>query len=82
MVTRPNKAVAKSAVTKMAPGCVIGSIPPFALSAEVTLVVDPELPARYAEVAFNAGSLQASIVLDAADYLRIAQPRLCSICGE
>ena len=63
-------------------GCVIGSIPPFALSAEVTLVVDPELPARYAEVAFNAGSLQASIVLDAADYLRIAQPRLCSICGE
>ena len=63
-------------------GCVIGSIPPFALSSEVTLVVDPDLPERYAEVAFNAGSLQASIVLDAADYLRIAQPRLCSICGE
>ena len=57
-------------------GCVIGSIPPFAPSPEVALILDPQLTERYAEVAFNAGSLEASIVLDAADYLRIAQPEL------
>ena len=63
-------------------GCVIGSIPPFAPSPEVALILDPQLTERYAEVAFNAGSLEASIVLDAADYLRIAQPRLVEIVAE
>ena len=62
-------------------GCVVGSIPPFAFSPEVTLIVDPQLTARYAEVAFNAGSLEASIVLDASDYLRVAQPRQVPIIG-
>jgi Ala-tRNA(Pro) deacylase len=60
-------------------GCVIGAIPPFAPSPEVALILDPQLTERYAEIAFNAGSLEASIVLDAADYLRIAQPRVVEI---
>ena len=57
----------------------IGAIPPFAPSPEVALILDPQLTERYAEIAFNAGSLEASIVLDAADYLRIAQPRVVEI---
>ena len=60
-------------------GCVVGSIPPFSPSPDVALILDPQLTQRYAEVAFNAGSLEASIVLDAADYLRIAQPRVVEI---
>ena len=63
-------------------GCVMGSIPPFSPSPDVALILDPQLTQRYAEVAFNAGSLEASIVLDAADYLRIAQPRLVAIVAE
>ena len=57
-------------------GCVLGAIPPFSFHAELQLVADPELFARYSEIAFNAGRLDASIVLAADDYLRIARPQL------
>ena len=42
---------------------------------------DPDLVARFREVAFNAGSLDRSIVLDSQDYVRIAQPRLHEVCA-
>ena len=60
-------------------GCAIGAIPPFVFSSDIELVVAPELLARHGEIAFNAGRLDSSIVLDSADYLRIAQPRLADI---
>lgn len=63
-------------------GCVIGAIPPFSFSEDIRLVVDPRLTARYAEVAFNAGRLDASIVLDSADFLRIARPQLAEIASD
>lgn len=62
-------------------GCVVGAIPPFVFSDEIALVVDPAL-LEWGEIAFNAGRLDRSIVLDAADYLRIAQPRLVAIAQE
>ena len=62
-------------------GCVIGAIPPFSLSPSITLVADPALLSRYAEIAFNAGRLDRSMVLDSADYQRIAQPQLHAICS-
>ena len=37
---------------------------------------------RFAEIAFNAGRLDRSIVLDSADYVRIARPALHSLSGE
>ena len=55
-------------------GCVIGAIPPFSFNPDLQLVVDPELPQRFDTIAFNAGRLDASILLDSADFLRIAQP--------
>lgn len=61
-------------------GCVIGAIPPFALSSGIKLVVDPELVERHGEIAFNAGRLDKSIVLDSTDYVRIAAPLLANIC--
>lgn len=57
-------------------GCVLGAIPPFSFHPDLVLAADPELFDRYGEIAFNAGRLDASMVLDTADYLRIAQPRL------
>ena len=60
-------------------GCVIGAIPPFSFSENIKLVADPELFARYDEIAFNAGLLDKSIIMNSADYTRIAKPLLSEI---
>lgn len=62
-------------------GCVIGAIPPFVFSDDIALVLDPTLVARYSEIAFNAGRLDKSIILNTEDYLRIAKPMLHDICA-
>ncbi|WP_334003320.1 YbaK/prolyl-tRNA synthetase associated domain-containing protein [Burkholderia cepacia] len=59
--------------------CVMGAVPPFVFDAGVTLVVDPALVEHNTEIAFNAGRLDRSVVLDAADYVRITQPLLADI---
>jgi Ala-tRNA(Pro) deacylase len=56
--------------------CVFGAIPPFSFHPALRLVADPLLFARFPEIAFNAGQLDKSIILDTADYLRIARPEL------
>lgn len=60
-------------------GCVIGAIPPFSFDPTILLVTDPELLDRFDEIAFNAGRLDTSIVLNSQDYLRIAKPKLVTI---
>lgn len=55
-------------------GCVFGAIPPFSFHPQLKLVADPLLFERYSEIAFNAGVLTASVILNTDDYLRIAQP--------
>jgi Ala-tRNA(Pro) deacylase len=65
-----------------ATGCVMGSVPPFSCNPQVRLVVDPALVERFAEIAFNAGRLDRSIVLDSADYVRVARPLLQSLSGD
>ncbi|HEY0297400.1 MAG TPA: YbaK/prolyl-tRNA synthetase associated domain-containing protein [Bordetella sp.] len=55
-------------------GCEIGAIPPFTFNPELQLVVDPTLRTRHAEIAFNAGRLDASIVMGTEDYFRLAVP--------
>lgn len=65
-----------AAVATELTGCVIGAIPPFSFNPALQLVVDPELTERYDTIAFNAGRLDASILLDAQDFLTIAQPQL------
>ena len=49
-------------------GCVFGAIPPFSFHPDLRLVVDPLLFERYDEIAFNAGLLEKSVVLNVADY--------------
>jgi Ala-tRNA(Pro) deacylase len=60
-------------------GCAIGAIPPFSFSADIPLVVDPALIESHDEIAFNAGRLDRSMVLDSRDYVRIAAPLLRDI---
>lgn len=56
--------------------CVFGAIPPFSFHPALRLVADPMLFERFPEIAFNAGSLEKSVILNTDDYLRIAQPEL------
>lgn len=60
-------------------GCIVGTIPPFSFSENLKLVADPELFERYREIAFNAGCLDKSIILNSDDYLRAAKPELFQI---
>jgi prolyl-tRNA editing enzyme YbaK/EbsC (Cys-tRNA(Pro) deacylase) len=57
-------------------GLVPGSIPPFGGPIlDLELYVDNSV-GRHDVIAFNAGSLTDSVVMDTKDYLRIAQPTL------
>jgi Ala-tRNA(Pro) deacylase len=55
-------------------GCVMGAVPPFSFWPNVKLVVDAGLLDDHQEIAFNAGRLDCSMVLNADDYRRIAGP--------
>ncbi|MDN0076038.1 YbaK/EbsC family protein [Crenobacter sp. SG2303] len=65
-----------AAVATELTGCEIGAIPPFSFQSALQLVLDPELVERYDTIAFNAGRLDASILLDSQDFLAIAKPQL------
>lgn len=56
--------------------CVFGAIPPFSFHPDLALVADPLLFERFDEIAFNAGLLEKSVIMDTQDYLRIARPDL------
>ena len=62
--------------------CVFGAIPPFSFHPDLRLIADPLLFDRYPEIAFNAGQLDKSIILNTRDYLRIARPELVSFRRE
>ena len=63
-------------------GCVMGAVPPFSFWDKVRLVVAPQLIDENDEIAFNAGALDTSIILNAADYVRIAQPQIAPIVAD
>ncbi|EOF9218141.1 YbaK/prolyl-tRNA synthetase associated domain-containing protein [Klebsiella pneumoniae] len=56
--------------------CVFGAIPPFSFHPALRLVADPLLFERFPQIAFNAGRLDRSIILDTEDYLHIARPEI------
>ncbi|EEE2505536.1 YbaK/prolyl-tRNA synthetase associated domain-containing protein, partial [Salmonella enterica subsp. diarizonae] len=51
-------------------------IPPFSFHPNLKLVADPLLFERFDEIAFNAGLLEKSVIMNTQDYLRIARPEL------
>lgn len=58
----------------MLTGCVFGAIPPFSFHPALRLIADPLLFSRFDDIAFNAGRLDKSVILNVHDYLRIARP--------
>ena len=71
--------LASPAEVAMLTGCVFGAIPPFSFHPELELVVDPLLFARYAEIAFNAGRLDRSVILSTEDYRRLCNANVVKI---
>lgn len=55
-------------------GLVPGSVPPFGRPILPDLVDTSIGTSDGGKIAFNCGSLTSSIVMDAADYLRVAEP--------
>ena len=62
-------------------GCVMGSVPPFALNPALAIVVEEDLLANDT-LFFNAGRLDRSMELDTKDWLAVAKPRLARIAAK
>lgn len=62
-------------------GCVMGSVPPFALNPDLAIVVDEDLLANET-LFFNAGRLDRSMELDTKDWLAVARPRVAAIAAK
>ena len=61
-------------------GCVMGSVPPFALNPALTIVVEQDLLANET-LFFNAGRLDRSMELDTRDWIAVAKPRIARIAA-
>ncbi len=63
-------------------GLVPGAVPPFGRPIfDLDLYTDPSV-FTHERVAFNAGALTHSIIMQSADYKRIADPIVCSYAAE
>ena len=62
--------------------CVFGAIPPFSFHPDLLLIADPTLLSRYDELAFNAGTLERSIVLNTRDYANVVNLLLVDILKD
>ena len=58
-------------------GCAPGAVPPFGNLFGLPVLVDEALAARE-DIAFNAGSTAVSIVMRAADFVRLSGARVCA----
>lgn len=59
--------------------CVFGAIPPFSFHPALKLVVDPLLFERYREIAFNAGLLDYSVIMNTEDYRTLSNANVLKI---
>jgi Ala-tRNA(Pro) deacylase len=71
--------LANPAETDALTGCVFGAIPPFSFHPALALVVDPLLFERYPEIAFNAGLLDRSVILNTEDYRALCRANVVKI---
>lgn len=63
-------------------GLVPGSVPPFGIPVlDFPLYADPSV-LENGRIAFNAASLTDSIIMPAADYMRLAKPEIFSFCVQ
>lgn len=71
--------LASPAETDQLTGCVFGAIPPFSFHPDLLLIADPRLFERYPEIAFNAGLLARSVILNTDDYRALCGARVVNI---
>ncbi|MEB6222345.1 YbaK/prolyl-tRNA synthetase associated domain-containing protein [Pantoea anthophila] len=71
--------LASPAETDLLTGCVFGAIPPFSFHPDLLLIADPSLFERYPEIAFNAGLLARSVILNTDDYRALCGARVVNI---
>ena len=71
--------LASPAETDQLTGCVFGAIPPFSFHPDLLLIADPSLFERYPEIAFNAGMLARSVILNTDDYRALSGARVVNI---
>lgn len=62
-------------------GCVMGSVPPFSLNPDLSLVVDEDL-LKNETLFFNAGRLDRSMELDTKDWIAVAKPKVARIAAN
>jgi Ala-tRNA(Pro) deacylase len=62
-------------------GCVMGSVPPFSLNPDLSIVVDEEL-LKNETLFFNAGRLDRSMELDTRDWVAVAKPKVARIAAR
>ena len=63
-------------------GSVFGAVPPVSFTDALVVVADPSRFTRYEEIAFNAGRLDASIIIRTEDYRRIVAPQEADFLRE
>ncbi|WP_234580930.1 YbaK/EbsC family protein [Micromonospora sp. MH99] len=69
---------ADAATAERLTGSPSGTIVPFTFGAALDLIVDPGL-LEHEKIFFNAGSLERSVSLRTADYVRLAQPSVQAV---
>ena len=62
-------------------GCVMGSVPPFSLNPDLSIVVDEDL-LKNETLFFNAGRLDRSMELDTKDWIAVAKPKVARIAAN
>lgn len=63
------------------PDCEAGAIPPFGELYGVSVYMDQVL-ANDPEIVFGAGTLSESVRISAADFVRLAKPKICSFAEK
>jgi Ala-tRNA(Pro) deacylase len=72
---------AQPQVAESLAGTPTGTVLPFSFNPALELIVDPSL-LEHEKIYFNAARLDRSMVLDTAQYIAVAKPRLGRIAGE
>ena len=76
-IGKPVHLAAEAEFSQMFPDCELGAMPPFGALYNLPVYVDASL-AKDKEVVFNAGTHHDAVRMSYDDFVRLAQPKVCS----
>ena len=76
-VGKPVHLATELEISDLFPDCELGAMPPFGALYNLPVYVDESL-ARDKEVVFNAGTHHDAVRMTYGDFVRLAQPKICS----